>query len=72
MQTNIPPYIDVADEPTSEPFYLVGPHEGGGIVVRLFDDHQAGGVNLFSLDQLQAIIAERLPQGYPLVLGGDL
>ena len=66
------PEIDMADEPTSEPLYLVEPHEGGGIVVRLYDDPQAGGVHLFSLDQLQAIIAERLPQGYPLVLGGNL
>jgi hypothetical protein len=66
------PDIDVADEPSAEPLYLVEPHEGGGIVIRLHDDPLAGGVNLFSLDQLQAIIAERLPQGYPLVLGGDL
>jgi hypothetical protein len=66
------PDIDVADEPSSEPLYLVEPHDGGGIVIRLYDDPLAGGVNLFALDQVLAILAERLPQGFPVVLGGEV
>ena len=69
---NTSPEIDVADEPTAEPLYLVEPHDGGGIIFRLYSDPQAGGVNLFALDQVLAILAERLPQGYPMVLGGEV
>ena len=66
------PDIDIQDEPGSEPLYLVEPHEGGGIRIERFDDPLAGGVNLFSLDQVIAILTERLPQGFPVVLGGDV
>jgi hypothetical protein len=66
------PDIDIWDEPSSEPLYLVEPHEGGGILIRFLDGSASGNVNLFSLDQVLAILAERLPQSYPVVLGGDV
>lgn len=52
---------------TSEPRYLLTAHEGGGIRVVLAEvDHP----ELFSLDQITALIEERLPEGFVLLLGG--
>lgn len=62
----------VPEDVSAEPHYLVEKHEGGGIIIRKYPETAKGGVNLFSLDQCIAILEERLPQGFAVILGGAL
>ncbi len=62
--------IATPEDTSAQPHYLVETHDSGGILIKKYPDTEAGGVNLFSLDQVMAILEERLPQGFAVVLGG--
>ena len=55
---------------TSEPVYIVTTHKSGGVRIVKHPNPNAGGLNLFTLDQLAAILQERLADGKAVVVGG--
>lgn len=53
------------------PEYLADISPNGGVVVRRYPHHQsATDVKLQTLAQVLAFIEERLPQGFPVTIGG--